>query len=548
MSLVSTTITAFQPAGIVASENPIILELRTASGGTSSFSSGRFNVTSTSTNSVTVVFNLSGTTNYIKTFTGKNFPNNDSYFLTGTLQDQNGNTIDSSITTSQIASSLSDCLNDDIVISRDYYVTYTGGTKVLLTAKEASSNHRLDGGRVTCSTGAITFTSISTGHSIYQGASIQDYSLYTELYKGDDNLQLGQSLNVNQFKKIGELILPFSSDNVHRFNVATLCKSFVSTPRPDFSITGSTVVAGPLPFYASFGEQYPLVAGTNTTKKLYKGRTPYFYVANASLPFISGNSMLAYSGTSSPSAAKFLTNQPVTKKINRSQNELLYILIPKNIGGAGYFVIAEIKYWDGTITTQNLYDLFTGATNTGGLYVLNVSYDSVLNQFEATGKRIKTAKVWVSNIGFSYSANQTYSFDYEDINEDGFGVVFLNALGGYDTFQFNGVTEETIDRSSKTLTTPLEWNRDGSIQSGFKYSNNYDVRVTKRVNVNTGFINQQTFDWLIELLGSNEIYQYSGNMNYLKLDSYKYSKDNQTNEYSVDVSFIQTIFENNVSI
>ena len=104
---------------------------------------------------------------------------------------------------------------------------------------------------------------------------------------------------------------------------------------------------------------------------------------------------------------------------------------------------------------------------------------------------------------------------------------FQNKLGTFDTFDFQGLIENTVDRVVSTYTTPLSINTDGSLATGFKSSANYGVQTTKKIVVDSGWVNETTFNWLLELMSSNLIYSYgTGIENYLKLDSFKYDTNN----------------------
>lgn len=548
MGLVSTTISVTPPSSIVAGENPVVFTLSTGTIGSPSPAKAKLKVLSTSTNNVTLTFALPA---YTKVFTGKDYPNNDSYFLTGTLKDANAVTVDGSITTSQIASSLADCLKKDIVISKNYYVNYSGSTIIELIAKTASSQYSLSS-RVTSSNGSVvSFTSVSSGSDQYEGSQIPDYSLFVEVYKGDDSLELGTTFNNVNFERLTELNIPFSTDNIHRFDVGKIAKSFVKTYRPDFEQSGYTTSQNNnckyvLPFYLTYGESYPLVAGSNTNKKLQKGITSQVWVTNSSLSLVSANTMSSYTGITNN--VKFLTNSPSVKYSNRSQRELLGVIIQKNLG-KGLAVRADIKYWDGSSATNELlYKVFTGTTNYGGLYLLNISHEHVLKQFETGSKKIKTVSISLNDSIGKYTVAKKYHYPFTNpVNR--VGIAFLNTLGTWDTHDFVGIAEETVDRTKNNLTVPLSINANGSVNKGFKSSTNYNVQVTKKVTVNSGWINHDHFEWLIELMSSNEIYSYTTTqLNYLKLDSYKYTANNQSDQFIVEATFIQTIFEQSVSV
>lgn len=559
MALENITLTPTLPSGIVAAENPIVVSLSTGVvGGSPAYAKGKITVVNNTTNNDQIIFNLTGSTNYYKVFTGKRYPNSDSYFLTDTLEDKNGNSISTSITTSQIASSISDCLNKDSVISNLYYVNYSGGTIVYLTAKEVGTTFKLSG-QVTTTSGDITFTNISNGANQFEGSLVPNYQMYVELYVGDPSEQLiyllGGSPDLSKYNYVTDIVLPFSLDNIHRFDFGKVCKSFVSTPRPNFNLTGATSFENEdqqimRSFLFRYGELYP-IAGGNTTKKLYKGSTSPFWVVNSSLPFTEDNDMEPFTGSSINVNGKYFTNSPSIKYSQRNQKELLYFTITKYAAqNRDIGMYADLTFWDGsTANDVLLYRFLSYENNYGGMYVANVSFEDHLQQFETTS-RIKTAVINARAFsgGTNFTVKKTYQYPYSDpINS--YQLTFLNKLGGFDTHTFIGLVEHQIDRTKKDITTAIPVNANGSVNQGFKYSGNYDVQITKKVMVNSGLLTETMFDWLLELLQSNDIYQIDNdNINYLKLDSFKYSKNTNSNDYSIECTFIQTIYENNVSI
>lgn len=855
-------LTVTKPSSIVAAENPIIIGLSTQRIGNPQYSILRFDVDEEPSDGLKLKFNLTDPAPYTKSFYAKNFPNQDNYFFTATIKDRSGNTITTGITKDQIANSLAECLQKDIFISRYYQINYTGGTKVFLVAKEASERFRLNSGKVTTTNGSeISPISVATGRSEFEGGKVQDYNLYVEAYT-IDNAQFGQSLSFSTFNRVTEVVLPFSADNIHRFDLSKVCKSFLSSPRPDLSLTGFTAPSYMKPFAFKYGELYPVVKNENTKRKFDRGTTGIVWALNASLPFEETNSLLSYTGTTNLEGklinVKLLTNSPNPKKSNRDESELFYLILPKNLS-EDLRLFADFQFWDGTVlenyfiqrldsnfgglrcinssfqmlnfdSIESLYNkkikfadvyirseqtnqlllnpefqtnlnswgqvtflppsgstvfgydagnsgravaymgtflssipfhdwnfystmeswfndtggalwawdsgfggsikLTTAVTfppktlrlnsvvvpqepftivigysgignansakylsflirdsganqlynigfagifdglerfatiqitgssiwtnadhfiivanhNAGGIWTAgdqifityvglstfgnitfnrtyfmsqgnltlnpalsynfkhNVTfsagthnyfhaqfYDASLNPVgsnmllasggtgtytgttnisTALNSQIFGVKMWVTrtdSLSFQpvylngFSINQlsslnntsevkTYQYPFNNPTNR-FGVAFLNNLGTWDTFDFEGLKEETLDRTTKQITLPIIPNSDGSYPQGFKYNANYDVEITKRVIVNSGWIDQTHYNWLIELLSSNEIYSYSdANVNYLKLDSYKYTRNNQSNEYNIEATFIQTIFENNISI
>lgn len=551
------------PSSIVASENPIMLTLSTPIyDGVKTYSKTDFTIQSGITNNYKLVFNLTSPIQYTATFYAKGFPNKSTYFLANTLTDAQGSFIKNN-TNAEIANSLAQVLQDDIVISSNYYINVNSNV-VSLVAKTSSSRFdinttnvsRYNGSGSVVTTG-ITLSVIENGSDYFEGDILDNYNLYTEVYGSKRNIQYGSTLTQSLFDRQTELQLPYQQNNLIKFDLSNICKSYVYTPKPDFELTGFTTITTYMqPFFFKFGEQYPLIANTNTSKKRLKGSTDYVWVCNAALNFENPNDMTAYTGETIVGYLRnipFLTNAPTKKQTTKRQRELLYFIVPKDLGQGIIDVRGSVTFWDGTaLPIQSFITISTNAFNFGGAFCINVSFDRLgLDVIESTyNKLIKQLDIAVyTGAGArNLTVNKTYVYELEErVNR--VGIAFLNKLGTFDTFDFSGLAESSIDRSSKSYTLARDINFDGSLSQGFKYRATYDTSVTKVLNVNSGWINRETFNWLLELLSSNDIYIYSSEHdNYVNITGFKYSLSSNDTLYNIELELTETISENNVSI
>ena len=252
----------------------------------------------------------------------------------------------------------------------------------------------------------------------------------------------------------------------------------------------------------------------------------------------------------------YLTNSPAIKQIQRQQNEYLYFILIQNYG---YPISCEgdIYYYDGTTDSgQTFFDITTGTTNTGGVFMLNLSYDKLgLEDYEFSGstvRRIKYVDVRImyddSGTKKQLTVDKRYMFN---INEQPrkFGILFENKLGTYDTIDMIGVIERQFDREYgeyTVLTTPTN---QGAYRQGFKNKAVYNTRITKQITCNTGWLNKEHLNWLKELLNSNNIYDYTeDNQHYLKLINHKYIESSQEDLFDMEVTFEYTLYENNTNV
>ena len=536
----------------VASENPIITSISTAVNAVNPQAAEASLIVLNTANivdSMSIEFNIASP-EYTATFYAKGFPNRPNFFLSNVLTDKQGNVL-SANSGDNIAASIEDALSRDPVISNTYFIS-SSGVNVLLKAKEISTRFNLSSSNIIIrdDLGAVDETGVAVLQTVisddaYEGSIIDGYSIYLETYYNPD-AQFGEVLSLADFVKINELELPFSKDNVHRFDTSSICKSFVSTPPIDFNYLGFAIQTDMLkPFFFKYGEKFPLVLGEPTTYRRNKASTGFKWVISGALPLEEDNDMSIYtSGT-----RQFLTNSPIIKDLQRNQQEFLYLIVPKDYGNQ-LDLRGTIEYYDGTIQSNVVFFTINNlATNTGGVYVINVGFDALdLASFEAgvSGTKIKkvTLAVWENNGSALFSDFKTYRYAVKEITSK-FGVAFENRPGGYDTFEFSGSIAETVTRESKTLTVPLDIQNKGRVPEGFKREASFDTFVTEQFTVNTGWIDLDHFNWLQELLSSNNIYSYTTEFqSYLTVTGYKYEKSNLDSLYNMEVTFKKTFREN----
>ena len=122
-------------------------------------------------------------------------------------------------------------------------------------------------------------------------------------------------------------------------------------------------------------------------------------------------------------------------------------------------------------------------------------------------------------------------------------------MGTYDIFDWQGEVVEEAEVDFQEYQQPRNIAIDGSSFKGFKHNAVYDKKYYKLITVNSGSINEETYDWLQEILQSNVIYSYTeDNQPFLTVENYTVSKSTNENEYFMQVQFRSTIHENNVKV
>lgn len=555
----------YEPSEYVATENPINLQLRTGSNGVATAAKINLKVTSDIEDGDQIIFQLTKPVKYTAIFTAKDFPNKPNFFLTPILRNRSGDQLATN-SLSNIATSLAESIENDLILKNYYFVNVVGSV-VEISAKQATDQLTLDSRNIlfdTTDTGAIELEVINNGVDAFEGSILANYSLYADVYVGSSQTQFGVDLSAVTYNNITTIQLPFTSSNRHNFDVSNIIKTFVTKPKIDLNFQGFTQITSMIrPFYLKYGEIYPLVENENTKKKRQKGQTDYKWALNSALDFEQTNDVSDYF-----IGGKFLTNSPNPLQVQRNQNNYLYFIIPQNLG-TELSCRGNIEYYDGTIQTGiTFFNIAVGSgnvaefrspnattaqsvvTNFGGVFALNTSYNALgLASYEASGNtKVKRVVFGVYSNNNLYSEEKTYRYEIDE-QPRRFGVVFENKIGGDDTFDFVGIVENSVLRENKIYTVPKEIQVGGKSPEGFKSEATYDTKVTKIITVNSGWIDSDHFNWLIELLSSNNIYSYTEDyQNYLNFESFTYLKSSLDDLFEVEVTFRLTTYENSISI
>jgi len=534
---------------VKAVENPVVLFIRTATNSNDpEYSVNTFTIGGTIAD-VSIDFNLTFPYEYNAQFLSRGYPDRNTYFLESVLKNQIGVTVGSN-TETEIATSLAESFQNDAILSRMYFIT-SSGTTITLKAKVMGSGYDLTSTNTTIVGSNVTLTNVTSGVAQYDGQIISNYSVYTELFV-NETVKLGETPVNSDYFRVAELELPFSQDNSHQFNFGPILKNFVDSPFYDLIRTGITYLPNYITsYYVKYGEKYPLIENTNTKKKRLKGATGYGWVLNAALNFEDINDMSDYFPVSAPAYdLMFLNTAPNTKYSHRQSDEYIYFPLMKDYP-ASVYLMGNIYMYDGSVHQNvNFYNISTGTT-AGGIIGASVGYSSLgLSSYETTSK-IRKVEVWVSQTIVSttsiYAGPLSYYLEIDEQPET-FNITFLSKLGTFETYSFTGerIEGQEIERSQYQRSYYID--NDGAATKGFQYNSIYDTKYTKTWVVNTGIIDEDNFDFLIGMLQSNKIYRYDiPHQNYLVVKGHTATKSTNTNEYSLQITFAETISENNIS-
>ena len=254
---------------------------------------------------------------------------------------------------------------------------------------------------------------------------------------------------------------------------------------------------------------------------------------------------------------KFLTNSPNPKFVQRDSSEFLYLPLSKNYG-KDLKIIADLYFYDGSeLLAQDLYTVATGGTNYGGIFCFAAGYNELnLAQYETYSggtrkiRRVDFALYQYDVTNGDYLLSEEKSYRYEiDEQPRRYGVAFLNKLGTYDIFDFAGEIVNSVTHSNESYEVPRALNLQGASPYGFQANTVYNTKVTKTIAANTGWIDLEHFNWLLELLESNRCYNYTQtDQSFLVVKSVGYSESSNDDLYQIDVTFVETLYQNNISV
>lgn len=92
-------------------------------------------------------------------------------------------------------------------------------------------------------------------------------------------------------------------------------------------------------------------------------------------------------------------------------------------------------------------------------------------------------------------------------------LMWLNRYGHYDYYRFLFARYEGMNITRQTYKSwNIDWGSDDPVKTQYSRGlTDSEVQMVQTVVVNTGFVNQPTFQWLEELYTSNQVYEIQPN-------------------------------------
>jgi len=435
-----------------------------------------------------------------------------------------------------------------------------------------------------------------------------DFAVYLDIYLFTDPFQVPFTTNSvpewgrlpnnpNEFR-IASLQQPYQSNNEYVFDVAPYLKKYTFI---NFTFSYQTILAQPgvalVPngiqsYFFRFGYQHsggqiPNIGlpfpqfdpfQTWVTKYQVAQEGPHWFSPGAydlnmnttvHSPFWFQSQLSG--GTNVYFLIKLLTKQPAFKLRRRKDTvELVYFyyLNDQQFAGTNSIRLKNVyTYTDGTTLTQ-----FTHLTNNvsiSGLYFFDTSMTKLnFNGADVNAtKRIRSSahnlEIRRGGGGFgAYSLAINYEWDENTENLSKYNkIYFKSKLGIYEQFEFEGVINETIKTSDNPYEKSFTTRADRSYNRQSKINANITIDFTKFFTINTGLINKEHLDYLIELIISNDAFFLLDRYNQqlllgttitnsqvvpIIISDYKYDKSSLQSYTNLELTFSVAIPENTI--
>jgi hypothetical protein len=222
---------------------------------------------------------------------------------------------------------------------------------------------------------------------------------------------------------------------------------------------------------------------------------------------------------------KFLTEGPTGtsyRDIGASESANLYFIGTENNAPAGYYLTTYSGY-DGTGTQLNnilVSNPFAGSMANFDNQYLRIpvgTYDIPLTNISqySSGNpatilnNVNSYRITLWDTGFPVSESVLFNIEKNCSKYTPVRLHWFNRLGGFDAFNFDLKNQETTDVKRKNYDqnphtfTGFGWTYDKSDRGRTQY----DTQLTKKLTVNTHYLNESESAWMESLFTSPEVYQ-----------------------------------------
>ena len=336
-----------------------------------------------------------------------------------------------------------------------------------------------------------------------------NFKYVADVYVGGDVIRLTTTTNLEY--------------NTGIFNIGRVLEAYLSS---DIDKTGTQFrqnVNSYVEYYVKFGEEY------GATPVVYPGlTTSNTYTAwNGIMDFLKFQEFNATYGQweyvfrQSFDEAKFLTDRPASGVIRYNEDAWLYA----NTNSGNDISKARVVTYDvnkNVLQTVEFVNTFFGSSDTPSEFLRFDAGTSNLNNIPSSGITLGAQPIIVSSgtpvayytvsaiLGSNeYSNTQTYVIDNNCYKNVAYRFHFLNKLGGFDSFTFYRGSNKS-SRIKRSNYKKIAGDATSDATYGYNKSSRghttYNVDIEDNIKVESDWINEETMDWLEELITSPEVY------------------------------------------
>lgn len=132
-----------------------------------------------------------------------------------------------------------------------------------------------------------------------------------------------------------------------------------------------------------------------------------------------------------------------------------------------------------------------------------------------------------------------------------FQLLWVNRYGHLDSYRFLFNRYQGLDISRQSYKSwNIDWGSENPVKTQYSRGlNDSEVVMNETVVVNTGFVNQPTFQWLEELWTSNDVYeiQFNGGLAPINIINTEFEKKIEGNRTVYNLE-LQYLYSNNIQL
>lgn len=132
-----------------------------------------------------------------------------------------------------------------------------------------------------------------------------------------------------------------------------------------------------------------------------------------------------------------------------------------------------------------------------------------------------------------------------------FQLLWVNRYGHLDSYRFLFNRYQGLDISRQSYKSwNIDWGSENPVKTQYSRGlNDSEVVMNETVVVNTGFVNQPTFQWLEELWTSNDVYeiQFDGGLAPINIINTEFEKKIEGNRTVYNLE-LQYLYSNNIQL